>query len=198
MGSAWLSAPAAVARSSGGGLRGRHGLRQGAAFPSKTDGGFERSQQRHGGAVLRGALDQEPLQGDYDAIVSIEVLSHIRDKVGLLRRLRLLAPRLILSVNCAADTYGGNRITFGNSMVLCTVSQLKQDLAQAGWRLHSLHNRRLASFRTVSLWEQQLDQVYGESDPSGQLGCLRNLVDGALAAPVRWCQSFPLVDVVAD
>ncbi|MGK7876621.1 MAG: hypothetical protein AB4426_26005 [Xenococcaceae cyanobacterium] len=42
-----------------------------------------------------------------------------------------------------------------------------------------------------------LDRAYGDREPPGQLAILRSLVDTALRSPVKWCQSFPLIDIVA-
>ncbi len=140
----------------------------------------------------------QDLLGDYDAIFCLEMISHIRDKAKLLRRLRSCAPRLILSESCAADTYGGPRTTFGGSIALCTVSELVHDVEAAGWTIQFMQDRRFHSLRTVSLWQQNLDRVYGDDKPPGQLGVLRSLVKMALASPIHWCQSFPLIDIVAD
>lgn len=143
-------------------------------------------------------VETTEIDGDYDLVFMLEVLSHIRDKSSLLRRLRSLAPRLILSVNCIADNYVGERTTFGESMILCTTSELKQYLEQAGWEIKFMQNKRFQSLRTIVLWKQNLDRVYGEIQPRGQLATLRSLVDIALQSPLRWCQSFPLIDIVAE
>ena len=83
-------------------------------------------------------------------------------------------------------------------MVLCTVSELTQYVEDAGWRIEYLKNRRFQSLRTIALWKENLDRVYGDRQPPGQLGSLRSLVDTALRSPIKWCQSFPLIDIVAD
>lgn len=110
----------------------------------------------------------------------------------------LLYGNLILSESCAADTYLGERTTFGGSIELCTVSELVRDVEDAGWKIQSIQNRRFYSLRTIALWQQNLDRVYGDREPPGQLGVLRSLVNAALPSPVTWCQSFPLIDIVAD
>lgn len=142
--------------------------------------------------------EPEVYPDDYDVIFCLEMISHIRNKAQLLRRLRSCAPRLILSESCAADTYLGERTTFGGSIELCTVSELVRDVEDAGWKIQSIQNRRFYSLRTIALWQQNLDRVYGDREPPGQLGVLRSLVNAALPSPVTWCQSFPLIDIVAD
>ena len=142
--------------------------------------------------------DTDEIRGEYDLIFSLEMISHIKNKAGLLRRLRPLAPHLLLSANCAADNYLGERKTFGESMDLCTVSELTEYLERAGWRIQFRQNRRFQSLRTVILWKENFDRVYGDRKPPGQLAVLHSLVGIALRDPVKWCQSFPLIDIVAD
>ncbi|MEN8218479.1 MAG: methionine biosynthesis protein MetW [Pseudomonadota bacterium] len=93
--------------------------------------------QQQGLNVLQQDLEQDidEFYGEYDVIFSLEMISHIRNKVQLLRRLRSSASRLILSENCAADSYSGDRTTFGGSIVLCTVSELVRYLEEAGWKI---------------------------------------------------------------
>lgn len=150
--------------------------------------------------VLQQDLDQDLAFciEEYDTIFSLEMISHIRNKAQLLRLLRSSASRLILSENCAADNYSGERLTFGGSMVLCTVSELVRDVESAGWKIKFMQDRRFQSLRTIALWKQNFNRVYGERQPPGQLGILRSLVDTALKSPLRWCQSFPLIDIVAE
>ncbi|MDB9518585.1 class I SAM-dependent methyltransferase [Roseofilum reptotaenium CS-1145] len=143
-------------------------------------------------------LETEEIRGEYDLIFCLEMMSHIRNKARLLERLRSLAPRLLLSVNCITDNYWGERTTFGESMELCTVSELTQYLEQAGWQINYIKNKRFQSLRTIALWKENLDRVYGDRQPPGQLAILRALVDAALRDPVGWCQSFPLIDIVAE
>lgn len=145
-------------------------------------------------------LEQEldDIPGEYDIIFSLEMISHIRNKAQLLRRLRSRGSRLILSESCAADGYSGDRTTFGGSMVLCKVSELVRDVESAGWKIQFMEDRRFYSLRTIALWKENLDRVYGDREPPGQLKILRSLVDIAMRSPVMWGKSFPLIDIVAD
>ncbi|WP_089729369.1 SAM-dependent methyltransferase [Candidatus Thiosymbion oneisti] len=150
--------------------------------------------------VLRHDLDRdtEAIPGEYDLIFSLEMISHVRNKFEHLRRLRANAPRLILSESCAADGYRGERATYGGSIMLCTVSELICDMEKAGWQIKVMRNRRFESLRTIALWKRNLDRVYGDREPPGQLSYLRGLVNEALKSPVAWCHSFPLIDIVAE
>lgn len=89
-------------------------------------------------------------------------------------------------------------MTYDGSIILCTVSELIRDVERAGWRITFIRNRRFESLRTISLWQRNLDRVYGDREPPGQLNCLRGLITEALKAPIAWSQSFPLVDLVAE
>jgi len=61
-----------------------------------------------------------------------------------------------------------------------------------------MQDRRFYSLRTFALWKQNLDRVYGERQPPGQLGILRNHVDAVLPSPISWAYSFPLIDIIAN
>lgn len=139
-----------------------------------------------------------PLQGRYDVVFSLEMISHIRDKVGVLRRLRGCGDRLVLSESCAADGFAGELSTFGGSMVLSRVSELLDVVERAGWRVRATRDRRFRSLRTIALWKQNLEREYGDQEPPGQLAVLRSLVESALRSPIQWAQSFPLIDLVAE
>ncbi len=141
--------------------------------------------------------EQNELPNDYDVIFSLEMISHIRNKTQLLHRLRSSASRLILSENCVADDFSGDRITFGGSMVFCTVSELIHAVETAGWKIQSIQNRRFYSLRTFALWKKNLDRVYGKHQPPGQLESLHRLIDAALSSPISWGHSFPLIDIIA-
>jgi len=154
--------------------------------------------QRLGLNVQQQDLEQGELPNEYDIVFSLEMISHIRNKAQLLRQLRSSASRLILSESCAADSYLGERTTFGNSIELCTVSELVHAVKAAGWKIQFMQNRRFYSLRTIALWKQNLERVYGERQPPSQLGSLRSLVDAALPSPISWAHSFPIIDIIAN
>ncbi|MEH1959265.1 MAG: class I SAM-dependent methyltransferase [Nostoc sp.] len=143
-------------------------------------------------------LEKDEIPGEYDVILSLEVLSHIYDKAMLLHRFRQNAPRLILSVNCVSDNFLGERTTFNDSMILCSTSELVRYLTNEGWRIQSLKNRRFYSIPTIKYWRENLERVYGNHTPPGQFNLLRNLTDAAFKSIGAWCQAFPLIDIIAD
>lgn len=148
--------------------------------------------------VWRCNIEEQTISGQYDIVFMLEVLSHIRDKEEMLQRLRHLAPRLILSINCIADNIKGSRTAFGGSMVLCSKSELEQALERAGWRIHSMRNRRFQSIPTLMHWKKNLERVFGEQRPPGQLAALQNLTKSAFQSVGAWGQAFPLIDLVAE
>ncbi len=143
-------------------------------------------------------IEQDALGGTYDVVFMLEVLSHIRNKVEVLAKLRPLAPRLVISMTCMADKIETPRTVFGGSIELFSQSEFVEAVERAGWRIQSLRNRRFQSLRTVLHWKKNLERVYGDRTPPGQLGVLHNLTETALRSPIMWCQSFPLIDIVAE
>lgn len=148
--------------------------------------------------VWHADIEKDSVNGEYDLIFMLEVLSHIRDKRAVLKKLRSLAPRLIISMNCMSDIIETPRTVFGGSMALVTESEFIQAVEDAGWRIQVLRNRRFQSLRTALHWQQNLARCYGDHVPPGQLGVLQNLAETVLQSPIRWCQSFPLIDIVAE
>jgi len=143
-------------------------------------------------------LEKDQIEGHYDVVFSLEVLSHIRDKIGLLKRLRHRADRLAISVTCTADKNHGERLTFGGSMILYTPAELKQMVKEAGWKIISMKDRRVQSMPTLLYWRARFNETYGDKTPPGQLNLLRQLTEEALKNPAVWAKSLPLIDIVAD
>lgn len=143
-------------------------------------------------------VEREALTGQYDTIFMLEVLCHIFDKNALLKKLRPLAPQLVLSTVCCSENYAGDSHTFGDSIKLISVSELTASLEAAGWRVKFTQNRRFKSLRTVALWHENLNRIYGDSPPPGQLAVLKSLTDIAMSNPVEWSTMFPLIDIVAE
>ncbi len=148
--------------------------------------------------VRQSNIETEPIHGHYDIIFMHEVLSHIQDKEALLTKLHAVAPRLIVTMNCHADNSTGSGLAFDGSMKMVTPSAFVAMVERAGWHIIFQQNRRFQSLPTILYWKKNLDRVYGDHTPPGQLGALRNMVETALQAPARWCQFNPLIDIVAE
>jgi cyclopropane fatty-acyl-phospholipid synthase-like methyltransferase len=142
-------------------------------------------------------LEGTDLTDSYDVAFALESFEHIRDKARLLRRLRDRAAHLVLSTACVADRYTGPRLTFGETMLLCSVSELHGMLGEAGWQITTSSNRRARGAPTFFHWKERLDRVFGGDTPPGQLAVLRDHTETALRALGDWSRAFPLLDVVA-
>lgn len=175
-------------------IKERHCTVQGLAFGA-TQADYCRSI---GLDVWQSNIETDPIQGEYDIVFMHEVLSHIRAKETLLGRLRAVAPRLIVTMNCRADTCLGTGIAFDGSMEMISPAEFVAMVERAGWRILFQQNRRFQSLPTILYWKKNLDRIYGQQAPPGQLGTLRNMVETALQAPARWCQLNPLIDIVAE
>ncbi|MGH6922651.1 MAG: SAM-dependent methyltransferase [Propylenella sp.] len=153
---------------------------------------------RTGLSVRLADLEDDPLSGDFDVAFLLESLSHIRGKQELLRRLRSRAKTLIVSVNCVADGFSGERLTFGGSMELCTPAELEASVTQAGWRIVLMRDRRKEALPTLFHWQRNIKKAFGDEQPPGQLGVLRDMTEHALRNVDAWSRSYPLIDIVAE
>lgn len=142
-------------------------------------------------------LENEDVKEEYDVIFMLEVLEHIRDKARLLKRLRHHAPLLILSTSCVSKDYNESHIRFGGSLNFCTEDEIERYLYDAGWDIIYKKNRRLESRQTIVHWQKNLDKVYGKQQPLGFLKNLRKLTEIYFQEPDLWCNTFPLIDIVA-
>lgn len=142
--------------------------------------------------------DPASFEGRYDVAMMFESLSHIRDKASLLRRLRQVADRLVLVVNCCAEDLRDTRVVFDGTMHMCTPGELARDVEAAGWRIVHRHDRRRPALRTVRLWQENLRATFPDRHPPGQMRWLARMVDTAMGDLDRWGRAFPLVDLVAE
>ena len=133
----------------------------------------------------------------YDIAFALESIEHMRDKAGVLRRARQSARRLVVSANVAADGLGSYD-TFAGTMRLCTVSDLVELVTEAGWKIRSIRNRRFQSLRTFTLWRDNIEASWPNGDPPAAIGDLLDHCRHALADPLLWAGSNPLIDIVAD
>lgn len=142
--------------------------------------------------------DEAPFAGRFDVAMMFESLSHIRDKEGLLRRLRAHADRLVLVVNCCHEDLRDTRVVFDDTMHMCTPSELSQAAEAAGWRIVHQEDRRTQALPTVRYWQENLRRTFPDTKPPGQMRWLARMVDTAMRDLPRWGKAFPLVDLVAE
>jgi Mycolic acid cyclopropane synthetase len=132
--------------------------------------------------------------GHFDCAVLLESLSHIRDKVRLLRVLRRFADCLVMRVNCQDGSQPGP--AFGGTMQMITSTQLREVLQAAGWRVRHWRNRRDEAMPSVDVWHRRLQSVPVSGDH--HLETLRAWTARVIAAPAAWAYHNPLIEVVAD
>jgi len=143
-------------------------------------------------------LSAEPLSKNYDLIVSVEVLDHFARRPQIFRHFRDHAPRLSISINCVTDGFPGKRQVYDGTMPMCSTSELRGDLENAGWRITDWRNRRRESLPTLFHWRQRLLAAFGQTPPPGVFNALFDMTEQFLKNPGQWAQSFPLIDVVAE
>lgn len=143
-------------------------------------------------------VETEALPRGFDIALLFESFEHIENKTALLHKLRLSAEKLILLTSCMNDGLSIARETFGGSIILATIQEIKQSLADAGWKIIVLENRRLQSIPTFHHWRENLERVFGQQEIPGQLRTLKQLCDIFFSNPVAWCKNYPLLAVVAE
>jgi hypothetical protein len=157
-----------------------------------------RAQFRHVAAlglpVRWGDAEQTLPPGHFDCAVLLESLSHIRDKVRLLRVLRRFVDRLVMRVNCQDGSPPGP--AFGGTMQMISSIQLREILQAAGWRVRHWRDRRCEALPSVGVWHRRL-RSFPVSDDH-HLETLRVWTARVMAAPNAWARCNPLIEVVAD
>lgn len=142
--------------------------------------------------------ETEEIDGNYDTVLMHESFTHIKDKAGLLSRLKSVAHTVIITASCLREQSSSQEFTFGNSMLMTTPAELQQMILKAGWEVIYQRERRFQSLRTLKLWRENLENFFGsEPIPEGQMKCLYDLTEFALVDPLAWFLNNPLIDIVA-
>lgn len=151
--------------------------------------------------VERLDLETKTPDGQFDVAFFLESIEHVRDKAGLLGRLRHHCRRVIISSNAWARADPSWRPTFGQSSATATPWELCALLEHSGFRVLSMRDRRPQSIGTLHYWKANFERVFGAQMPPGQLGVLRRYTDEITASTSnleRFIRNAPLVDIVAD
>ncbi|HLJ25126.1 MAG TPA: class I SAM-dependent methyltransferase [Candidatus Angelobacter sp.] len=132
--------------------------------------------------------------GQFDAIVLLESLSHIRDKERLLKLLRLFTRRLVMRVNCQDSLPPGT--TFGGSMHMISSTRLHEMLEAAGWNIIHWRDRRREAVPSVAVWHRRLQSL----PPAGDrhLEVFRAWCERVMTFSHDWATHNPLIEVVAE
>jgi SAM-dependent methyltransferase len=159
---------------------------------------ISKAQFRHVAAlglpVRWGDAEQTLPPGRFDCALLLESLSHIRDKVRLLRVLRRFAGRLAMRVNCQDSTPAGAR--FGGSMQMISANDLRQMLGETGWRIRHWRDRRAEAIPSVMVWHRRLRRLPPTGDP--HLETMRAWCARVAAMPQEWAKHNPLIEVMAE
>lgn len=142
-------------------------------------------------------LDEAPLRGSYDTILSVEVLDHFGARGDFFRHWRAHGQQMAISINCVADHFTGERLAYRRTMPMCSSGELRRQLEDAGWRIVHWRNRRRESLPTLFHWRNALERAFGASPPPGVFDALYDMTHHFFKNPGVWANSFPLIDVVA-
>jgi cyclopropane fatty-acyl-phospholipid synthase-like methyltransferase len=135
---------------------------------------------------------------EFDMVLAIESMEHIRSRQNLFGEMRMLASKFLLRVNCVADLRtAADGYIDSWAMWMETPETICRRLERAGWKIESMTNRRDIHARTQAHWKERLGAIYKDSPPPGQLGILNNMCDVSLSNKEAWAKAYPLIDIVA-
>ena len=148
--------------------------------------------------VSLGNIEEINFNSRFDIVMMIESLEHILDKPALFQKLQKITNKLIIRTSCMADHVDATRWTYGDSMYMSKVSELVHFLENTGWGIAFKADRRFHAIPTISFWKKHLENEINHGKKlDGQLHTLYTLVKSFEKKPIQWCQSFPLMDIVA-
>ncbi len=124
----------------------------------------------------------------------IESLCQVRDKIRLLKTLRLFSNKLIIRDQCQ-DIDSAN-FNFGSTMYMNSSMELREMLEQAGWKITHWRNQRAASMPSIQIWHQRLQTIQPGND--AHIETLRAFCAHVLSSPDEWAANNPLIEVVAE
>lgn len=132
--------------------------------------------------------------GRFDCALLIESFCHVRDKLRLLRVLRLFARRLVIREHC--QDAAPNSVNFGGTMPMVRSSELRSLIEEAGWKIVHWRNRRNESMPSIHAWRRRLQSIAVSDDL--HLETLRAFCDRVSRCAEEWAACNPLMEVVAD
>jgi cyclopropane fatty-acyl-phospholipid synthase-like methyltransferase len=132
--------------------------------------------------------------GTFDCMLLLESLSHVQDKLRLLKVLRLFGKKLIIRDHC--QDVAPASLNFGGSMVMNSSTELRQMVEQAGWNIIHWRNRRPESMPSVAIWHSRLQNIPPGDDI--HLETLRAFCQRVLSCGPEWATANPLIECVAE
>ncbi|WP_223294126.1 SAM-dependent methyltransferase [Chlorobium limicola] len=131
--------------------------------------------------------------GFFDCMLLLESLEHVRDKAGLLGRLRLFGNKLVMRVHCQDGA--PNSVNFAGTMHMIRSTELRGMIEEAGWHIVHWRNRREESMPSLRVWHERLAQI-----PPGRdvhLETFRSFCSRVCQCEEEWAASNPLIEVVS-
>jgi cyclopropane fatty-acyl-phospholipid synthase-like methyltransferase len=144
--------------------------------------------------VRHGDMEMALPSGPFDVLLMLESLSHVRDKLRLLKVLRVFGKRLILREHC--QNASPPSVNFGGTMYMNSSLELRNLLFTAGWKITRWRNRRPESMPSVQIWHQRLQDIPPTNDT--HLETLRAFCAHVFSYPDEWAANNPLMEVVAE
>jgi hypothetical protein len=135
--------------------------------------------------------------GAFDAVVMIESLDHVFDKLALLAKLTQVTSRLVFVTNCTVVSMRRPLLTFGDTMAMISSDVLLRMLKKTGWAVRSVSDDREFSMPTFEHWKTRIEAA----DPSlvkPPLRLLHGLCEIALQDVRAFQDTFPLLTVCAE
>lgn len=149
---------------------------------------------RQGLHVRYGDVETTLPAGTFDCMLLMESLCHMRDKLRLLKVLRLFGKRLVLRDHCQDDSPPSRN--FGGTMLMNSSAELRQMVEEAGWNIIHWRNCRQESLPSVAVWHSRLQRVPPGNDL--HLETLRAFCERVLTFPDAWAAANPLIELVAE
>lgn len=132
--------------------------------------------------------------GTFDCMLLLESLCHVRDKLRLLKVLRLFSKRLIIRDHCQDGAAAS--LNFGDTMLMNSSTELRQMVEQAGWNIIHWRNCRPESMPSVTIWHNRLQNIPPGDDI--HLETLRAFCQRVLNHATEWALANPLIECVAE
>lgn len=164
-----------------------------------AQGQYDYCKNHLGLNVLQANMETMHFDTPVDVVFMMESLEHIHDISTLFAKLRPIAKKLIIQTNALHEKANAPKLTFGDSMTTYKQSQIENALQTTGWHAIHAENKRFDSIPTFAFWGNGLNKLKQQNVAiSGQFDALERHVKAFQQAPAAWCQTFPLLNLVAS
>ena len=144
--------------------------------------------------VRHGDVENTLPPGYFDCMLLLESFSHVRDKLRLLKVLRLFGKKLVLRSHC--QDVAPASVNFGGTMHMQPSSELREMVKQAGWSIIHWRNRREESTPSIEIWHNRLQNILPSDDV--HLETFWHFCRRVLSTADEWAANNPLIELVAE